>query len=332
MPAPPFRPPRVAVVGAGISGLAAAHRLRALLGDAAEIVVVEQRDRIGGVLHTVELAGVPYDMGAEAYLARRPEVGRLLGELGLADAQVHPTPASATVRAAGRTRPLPGGTLLGVPTGRARLDGLLSPAGLAAVAAEPGRPLHWTPGADPVLGQLLRERFGDELADRLADPLLGGVYAGRVDALGLRATVPPLAAALDAGAPSLTAAADTRCMPAASGARPGLRGAARRLPGAAGRAGRRGRGRAAAGPTGQGAAPPPVRLAAGPRPDHRPGAARRRRGAARRPGPGRRSVAGRRGTRLGRGGRPDRAGLVGGGRARLPPGRRRDPARPPPAC
>ncbi|HVH21790.1 MAG TPA: protoporphyrinogen oxidase [Pseudonocardia sp.] len=215
MPASPFRPPRVAVVGAGVSGLAAAHRLRAVLGGAAEIVVIEQRDRIGGVLHTVELAGVPYDMGAEAFLARRPEIGRLLVELGLVDAQVHPTAAGATVRAAGRTRPLPGGTLLGVPTGRARLDGLLSPAGLAAVAAEPGRPLRWTPGADPVLGELLRERFGDELVDRLADPLLGGVYAGRVDALGLRATVPPLAAALDAGATSLTAAADT-ALPAAS--------------------------------------------------------------------------------------------------------------------
>jgi oxygen-dependent protoporphyrinogen oxidase len=215
VPASPFRPPRVAVVGAGISGLAAAHRLRAVLGGATEIVVIEQRDRIGGVLHTVELAGVPYDMGAEAFLARRPEIGRLLVELGLVDAQVHPTVAGATVRAAGRTRPLPGGTLLGVPTGRARLDGLLSPAGLAAVAAEPGRPLRWTPGADPVLGELLRERFGDELVDRLADPLLGGVYAGRVDALGLRATVPPLAAALDAGATSLTAAADT-ALPAAS--------------------------------------------------------------------------------------------------------------------
>ena len=57
------------------------------------------------------------------------------------------------------------------------------------------------PGGDVALGALLRDRFGDELADRLADPLLGGVYAGRVDALGLRATVPALAAALDAGAP-----------------------------------------------------------------------------------------------------------------------------------
>jgi oxygen-dependent protoporphyrinogen oxidase len=200
---------RVAVVGGGISGLAAAHRLRTLLGPAARIEVLEQRDRIGGVLHTVDFAGVAFDVGAEAFLARRPEVPALLAELGLADVLVHPTAAAASVRAAGRTGPLPAGTLLGVPTTAARLDGLLSDAGLAAVAAEPEQPLSWEPGGDVALGGLLRARFGDEIVDRLADPLLGGVYAGRVDALGLRATVPTLAAALDAGAASLTAAADT---------------------------------------------------------------------------------------------------------------------------
>ncbi|GAA2562116.1 protoporphyrinogen oxidase [Pseudonocardia hydrocarbonoxydans] len=199
---------RVGVVGAGVSGLAAAHRLRTLLGDAVTITVLEQRDRVGGVLHTVDLGGMPVDVGAEAFLARRPEVPALLAELGQGPA-VHPTAASATIRAGGRTAPLPGGTLLGVPTSAARLDALLSPAGVAAVAAEPARPLAWDPGTDVALGHLLRDRFGDEIADRLADPLLGGVYAGRVDALGLRATVPALAAALDVGAPSLTAAADT---------------------------------------------------------------------------------------------------------------------------
>jgi protoporphyrinogen/coproporphyrinogen III oxidase len=200
---------RVAVVGGGISGLAAAHRLRTLLGPRARIDVLEQRDRVGGVLHTVDLAGVAFDVGAEAFLARRPEVPALLAELGLTDELVHPTGAAASVRAAGRTGPLPPGTLMGVPTSAARLDGLLSAAGLATVTAEPELPLAWERGGDVALGGLLRARFGDEIADRLADPLLGGVYAGRVDALGLRATVPALATALDAGAPSLTAAADT---------------------------------------------------------------------------------------------------------------------------
>jgi protoporphyrinogen/coproporphyrinogen III oxidase len=199
---------RVAVVGAGVAGLAAAHRLRTLLGPDAAITVLEQRDRIGGVLRTVDLAGKPYDVGAEAFLARRPEVPMLLAELGLADRLVHPTAAHASIRAAGRTVALPVGTVLGVPTSTARLTGLLSDAGLAAVTAEAALPMAWTPGGDVALGRLLRARFGDELIDRLVDPLLGGVYAGRVDALGLRPTMPALAAALDAGATSLTAAAD----------------------------------------------------------------------------------------------------------------------------
>jgi protoporphyrinogen/coproporphyrinogen III oxidase len=198
---------RVAVVGGGISGLAAAHRLRTLLPEAA-VTVLEQRDRLGGVLRTVDLAGVPFDVGAEAFLVRRPEVPELLDELGLRGELVHPGDATATVRAGGITVPLPAGTLLGVPTSAARLEGVLSPAGVVAAATERDRPLRWEPGGDVVLGGLLRERFGDELADRLADPLLGGVYAGRVDTLGLRATLPTLAAALDGGAPSLTAAAD----------------------------------------------------------------------------------------------------------------------------
>jgi oxygen-dependent protoporphyrinogen oxidase len=207
--------PRVAVVGAGVSGLAAAHRLRTLLGARATITVLEQRNRTGGVLRTVDLAGVPYDVGAEAFLARRPEMAVLLAELRLSGEQVYPTAAKASLRAGGRSAALPAATLLGVPTSAARLDGLLSAAGLAAVAAEPTLPLEWERGSDVALGGLMRERFGEELADRLADPLLGGVYSGRVDALGLRATVPALAAALDDGAPSLTAAADAATPPPA---------------------------------------------------------------------------------------------------------------------
>ena len=208
----PARPVHVAVVGGGISGLAGAYRLRALLGPAARITLVEQSARLGGVLRTVQLAGVPVDVGAEAYLARRPEVPALAAELGLTELLVHPSVASASVRAGGRTAALPGRTVLGVPGSGARLDEVLSPAAVALVAAEREQPLDWD-GTDRSVGELLRARFGDELADRLVDPLLSGVYAGRVDGLGLRPTMPALAAQLDAGARSLTAAADALLPP-----------------------------------------------------------------------------------------------------------------------
>ncbi|MGH3771711.1 MAG: protoporphyrinogen oxidase, partial [Pseudonocardiaceae bacterium] len=198
---------RVAVVGGGISGLAAAYRLRTLLGPAAEILLVEGSRRLGGALRTVELGGIKLDVGAEAFLVRRPEAVALVEELGLGEQLVHPTPAAPTVRAAGRTMPLPTRTMLGLPGSAADVAGLLSEQGVARVAAEPTVPLRWEPGQDAAVGVLLRERAGDELVDRLVDPLLGGVYAGRADALGLRATLPAVATALDRGAGSLLAAA-----------------------------------------------------------------------------------------------------------------------------
>jgi protoporphyrinogen/coproporphyrinogen III oxidase len=198
---------RVAVVGGGISGLAAAYRLRTLLGPAVEIVLVEGSRRLGGALRTVELGGVALDVGAEAFLVRRPEAVSLVDELGLSGQLVVPTPAAPTVRAAGRTVALPTRTVLGLPGAAADVAGLLSAQGMVRVAEEPTVALRWEPGQDAVIGTLLRERAGDELVDRLVDPLLGGVYAGRADALGLRATLPAVATALDRGAGSLLAAA-----------------------------------------------------------------------------------------------------------------------------
>jgi oxygen-dependent protoporphyrinogen oxidase len=200
--------PHVAVVGGGVSGLAAAHRLRALLGQAATITVFEQADRIGGKLRTVEFAGRRYDVGAEAFLVRRPEAADLLATLGIADELVHPTAAGATVHADGRTVPLPARTLLGVPASVEAVRDVLSAQAAATLAAEPGLPPVRLDGADAAVGPLLRERLGAEITDRLVEPLLGGVYAGRVDDLGLRATMPTLVAALDAGAGSLLAAAN----------------------------------------------------------------------------------------------------------------------------
>jgi oxygen-dependent protoporphyrinogen oxidase len=198
---------RVGVVGGGVSGLAAAYRLRRLLGPEAEIMVIEQSGRLGGKLRTVELAGVDYDVGAEAFLIRRPEATSLIAELGLTGEVVHPSRARSTVLAGGVTRYLPGRTVMGVPANADAVRDLLSPEGLRRVADERDQAPVRLAGADTGLGSLLRGRFGTELVDRLVDPLLGGVYAGGVDGLGLRATLPMLAAALDQGAGSLTEAA-----------------------------------------------------------------------------------------------------------------------------
>jgi oxygen-dependent protoporphyrinogen oxidase len=209
---------RVAVIGGGLSGLTAAHRLRTLLGESATVTVLEQADRPGGKLHTVDLAGLRYDVGAEAYLNRRPEVVDLLGELGLAGEVVHPTGAPSTIAAGGHRSRIPARTMMGVPASVDAVRDVLSADGLARVSAEPALPPLTLDGGDVVVGALVRDRLGDEVADRLVDPLLGGVYAGRADALGLRATLPPLADALDTGAGSLLAAASAALTNPAPGA------------------------------------------------------------------------------------------------------------------
>ena len=213
--------PHIAVVGGGISGLAGAYRLRALLGPDARITVVEPADRLGGKLRTIELAGSPYDVGAEAFLSRRPQATALLTEVGLAGELTHPTTARAGILAGGSLRPIPPKTFLGVPASADAVAGVLSEEGVARVAAEADLPPLDLAGADTSVGALLRERLGSEVPFRLVDPLLGGVYAGHADSLGVRATMPELARALDEGATSLIEAAATLLpAPPAPGSKP----------------------------------------------------------------------------------------------------------------
>ncbi|MGZ4540327.1 MAG: protoporphyrinogen oxidase [Blastococcus sp.] len=199
---------RLVVVGAGITGLAAAFEWRRRRPDD-EIVVVEAGDRIGGKLHRVELAGHWYDTGPEAVLARVPEAVDLIEALGLGDRLVAPATTQASVVLSDGRHRLPAGTVLGVPASADGLDGLLSPDGVARVRAEKELPALTVDG-DVAVGALLRERLGDEVVDRLVEPLLGGVYAGRADELSLAATMPALAARLTSAGSVLGAAAAAR--------------------------------------------------------------------------------------------------------------------------
>ena len=136
---------------------------------------------------------MPTDVGAEAFVVRNPAAVRADRRAGAVRPLVHPVRAAATIRAAGTTVPLPKRTFLGVPAGAAEVRGVLSADGAARVAAEPDLPpLRLADGEDVAVGEVLAERFGRELVDHLVEPLLGGVYAGRADLLGLRATMPAL--------------------------------------------------------------------------------------------------------------------------------------------
>ena len=111
----PTAGPTYVVVGGGISGLAAAYRIRGAVGDGATILVFDPADRLGGVLRTETLCGQPVDIGAEAFIARRPEVPALLRELGLADRQISPTGVRTTIFSGARLHPLPSCAVNGIP-------------------------------------------------------------------------------------------------------------------------------------------------------------------------------------------------------------------------
>jgi protoporphyrinogen/coproporphyrinogen III oxidase len=192
------------VVGGGISGLTAAYRLRQSAGDDATITLFDPADRLGGVLRTEQVAGVSVDVGAEAFVVRRPEMPALLAELGLANDQLGTTGARPLIYSQERLHPLPTGTLNGIPSSPESMAGLVNDATLGRIAAEPDQPLSWQPGADPAVADLIADRFGEQVVARSVDPMLGGVYAGSAATIGLRSAAPTLAAGLDTGATSLT--------------------------------------------------------------------------------------------------------------------------------
>ncbi|ORB80053.1 protoporphyrinogen oxidase [Mycobacterium timonense] len=205
------------VVGGGISGLTAAYRLRVAAGDDAVITLLDPAPRLGGILRTEPVGGVPMDLGAEAFVLRRPELPALLSELNLTGRQRVSTGARPLIYSRGRLHPLPTGRVVGIPSSAASMAGLVDEAMLARIDAEPRRPLRWRPGSDPAVADLVGDRFGEQVVSRSVDPLLSGVYAGSAATIGLRAAAPTVAAALDRGAASLPDAG-RRALPPATGA------------------------------------------------------------------------------------------------------------------
>ena len=179
---------RVAVVGGGISGLAAAWHLR----DRADVTVFEP-GRLGGCISTTSLDGIPVEAGPDAFLTRVPEAVRLCEELGIGGELVAPGTGRAALWWRGRLRPIPEGLVLGVPArvGAVLRSGILSPAG--ALRAGLDLVLPATPPRErDTVRDLVRRRFGAEVADRLVDPLVGGIHAGWSGELGAAETVPQL--------------------------------------------------------------------------------------------------------------------------------------------
>ncbi len=184
----------VAVIGAGITGLTAARRLHEA---GLQVTVLEAAPQVGGQLEAVQVAGHHLDVGAESVFTAAPGPLELIEELGLDDDLVAAQRATTWIRTRRGLRPLPEGF---TPAGPSRLlpvlrSGVLSPLGMLRAGLEP-LVSATDPDRDVAVGVELQRRFGREVTDRLVDPLLGGLHAGDVRTLSLRAATPQLAGLL----------------------------------------------------------------------------------------------------------------------------------------
>lgn len=182
---------RVVVAGGGIAGLAAAHALHAM---GARVTLVEAGSRFGGKIETERIDGFLVERGPDSILAAHPAGRALIGELGLGDELITPErPGGVYVVHARRLVPMPEGVGFGVPTRVLPFlrSALFSPAEKVRAGLDLVLPRR-SPDGDESIGAFLRRRFGDAVVDRLAGPLIGGVYGARVDELSLLALAPRL--------------------------------------------------------------------------------------------------------------------------------------------
>jgi oxygen-dependent protoporphyrinogen oxidase len=197
----------VAIVGGGISGLAAAYELQQR---GLSVRVLEASSRPGGVIQTECFGGWVIDGGPDALLAQKFTGVELCRQLGLGDRLVSTLePRTAFVLHRGRLHALAEGSFLGFPVkfGALARTSLFSLRGKARMTCEAFMPTAG--GDDESIASFVRRRFGQEAVDRLAEPLLAGIHAGAVERLSMRALFPRL---LDAEqqAGSILRAARTR--------------------------------------------------------------------------------------------------------------------------
>jgi oxygen-dependent protoporphyrinogen oxidase len=207
----------VVVVGAGIAGLSCAFDL-VTHDPSLDVRVLESDDRVGGKIRTTPFVGLEVDEAADAFLARVPWARELCEELGLTRELTSPARTSAYLYSRGALRRIPSENVLGVPLDLDALaaSGIVSEAAVSRARDDLERTIDpvtdrlLQTGDDESIGALIRRRLGDEINDRVVDPLIGGIYAGATDQLSLDSTAPLFATAAGRDASLIRALRQTR--------------------------------------------------------------------------------------------------------------------------
>ncbi|CAM3263443.1 protoporphyrinogen oxidase [Filibacter tadaridae] len=185
---------KVVIVGGGITGLSAAYYMQKEAREKnlpLDVILVEASNRLGGKIQTVRRDGFVIERGPDSFLIRKKSVGTLAKDLGIENELVRNATGQAYVLVGGKLHPIPGGSVMGIPTemGPFLKTDLFSLAGKMRAAGDLVLPRSGIK-EDQSLGRFFRRRFGAELVENLIEPLLSGVYAGDIDHLSLQSTYP----------------------------------------------------------------------------------------------------------------------------------------------
>jgi oxygen-dependent protoporphyrinogen oxidase len=190
--------PSVVIIGAGISGLTAAYRLSQMFkrqGKKINIKVLDRSNKAGGVIDTQKISGALLERGPESFLSSKPAIMDLIAELGLEQNLIESSGAcrKTLIASRGRLHALPDGFVLFAPTRMSSMafSPLFSWPGKIRMGLDLLIPKRET-GSDESLANFVKRRLGKEALDRLAEPLISGIYSGSPEVLSASATVPTL--------------------------------------------------------------------------------------------------------------------------------------------
>lgn len=189
-------PLHAVIVGGGMTGLAAAFHLQRRLSDQGvtpRLALLESEPRLGGKIQTSTRDGFLLEHGPDSFVASKPGAYQLVRDLGLEDELVRNHTGQAFIARGDRLYPIPAGTMMGIPVRLWPLlrSPLLSPAGKLRVVLDLFARGGDIDGDQPA-GDFFRRRLGNQIVDRLIEPLLAGIYAGDVNQYSLQALFPQI--------------------------------------------------------------------------------------------------------------------------------------------